>query len=74
MPLNNETETKEIINDLVDIKLRPFRKRELDTELKKLKRRKASGLDEITPEVLQTRKFDEKILRLCKCRNECRNE
>ena len=40
-----------IISKQLDIKLGPFTKEELDSVLKKIKNRKAAGLDEIPPEV-----------------------
>ena len=41
----------------LDIKQGPFMQEELDTILKKLKNRKAAGLDEIPPEVWKTRQI-----------------
>ena len=38
---------------------------ELDTVLRKIKNRKASGLDEMTPEEWKTREFDDIQLRHC---------
>ncbi len=38
---------------------------ELDSVLRKIKNRKASGLDEIPPEVWKTRQFDDILLRHC---------
>ena len=43
-----------IISKQLDIKLGPFTKEELDSVLKKIKNRKAAGLDEIPPEVWKT--------------------
>ena len=40
-----------IISKQVDIKLGPFTKEELDSVQRKIKNRKAAGLDEIPPEV-----------------------
>ena len=42
-----------------------FTKEELDSALRKIKNRKASGLDEIPPEVWKTRQFDDILLRHC---------
>ena len=42
----------------MDIKLGPFKQEELDSVPKKIKNRKAAGLDEIPPEVWKTRQFD----------------
>ena len=54
-----------IINKQLDIKLGPFTLEELDSVLKKIKNRKAAGLDEIPPEVWKTRQFDDILLRHC---------
>ena len=49
----------------MDIKLGPFTQEELDSVLRKIKNRKAAGLDEILPEVWKTRQFDDILLRYC---------
>ena len=54
-----------IISKQLDIKLGPFTKEELDSVLKKIKNRKAAGLDEIPPEVWKTRQFDDILLWQC---------
>ena len=55
-----------IISKQLDIKLGPFTKEELDSVLKKIKNRKAAGLDESPPpEVWKTRQFDDILLRQC---------
>ena len=54
-----------IISKQLDIKLGPFTQEELDSVLRKIKNRKAAGLDEIPPEVWKTRQFDEILLRHC---------
>ena len=54
-----------IISKQLDIKLGPFTLEELDSVLRKIKNRKAAGLDEIPPEVWKTRQFDEIQLRHC---------
>ena len=54
-----------IISKQLDIKLGPFTKEELNSVLKKIKNRKAAGLDEIPPEVWKTRQFDDILLRQC---------
>ena len=51
-----------IISKQLDIKLGPFTQEELDSVLRKIKNRKAAGLDEIPPEVWKTRQFDEILL------------
>ena len=53
-----------IISKQLDIKLGPFTQ-ELDSVLRKIKNRKAAGLDEIPPEVWKTRQFDDILLRHC---------
>ena len=60
----NEPITRIICKQL-DIKLGPFTKEELDSVLRKIKNRKAAGLDEIPPEVWKTRQFDDILLRQC---------
>ena len=54
-----------IISKQLHIKLGPFTKEELDSVLKKIKNRKAAGLDEILPEVWKTRQFDDILLWQC---------
>ena len=54
-----------IISKQLDIKLGPFTQEELDSVLRKIKDRKAAGLDEIPPEVWKTRQFDNILLRHC---------
>ena len=54
-----------IISKKLDIKLGPFTQEELDSVLRKIKNRKAAGLDEIPPEVWKTRQFDDILLRHC---------
>ena len=54
-----------IISKQLDIKLGPFTLEELDSVLKKIKNRKAAGLDEIPPEIWKTRQFDDILLRHC---------
>ena len=62
--VTHETITRIICKQL-DIKLGPFTQEELDPVLKKIKNRKAAGLDEIPPEVWKTRQFDDILLRHC---------
>ena len=48
-----------IISKQLNIKVGPFTQEKFDSELKKkIKNRKAAGLDEIPPEVWKTREFD----------------
>ena len=54
-----------IICKQLDIKLRPFTQEDLDSVLRKIKNRKAAGLDEIPPEIWKTRQFDDILLRHC---------
>ena len=54
-----------IISKQLDVKLGPFTKEELDMVLRRIKNRKAAGLDEIPPEVWKTRQFDDILLRQC---------
>ena len=54
--VTNEPITR-IISKQLDIKLGPFTKEELDSVLRKIKNRKAAGLDEIPPEIWKTRQF-----------------
>ena len=53
-----------IISKQLDIKQGPFTQ-ELDSVLRKIKNRKATGLDEIPPEVWKIRQFDDILLRHC---------
>ena len=62
--VTNEPLTR-IISKHLDIKLSPFTKEKLDLVIRKIKSRKAAGLDEIPPEVCKTRQFDEILLRKC---------
>ena len=54
-----------IISKQLDIKLGPFTLEEVDSVLRKIKNRKAAGLDEIPPKVWKTRQFDDILLRHC---------
>ena len=54
-----------IISKQLDIKLRQLTQEELDSVLRKIKNRKAAGLDEMPPEVWKTRQFDDILLRHC---------
>ena len=49
----------------LDIKLGPFTKEELDSVLRRIKNRKAAGLDEIPLEVWKTRQFNDILLKQC---------
>ena len=55
--LTHEPNTR-IISKQLNIKLWPFTQEELDSVLRKIKNRKAAGLDEIPPEVWKSRQFD----------------
>ena len=50
-------------NNQQDIRLGQFTQGELDVVIRKIKNRKAAGLDEISPEVWKTRKFEDLLLR-----------
>ena len=54
-----------IISKQLDIKLGPFTQGKLDSVLRKIKDKKAAGLDDIPPEVWKTRQFDDILLRHC---------
>ena len=55
-----------IISKQLDIKLGQFTQEELDSVLlRKIKNRKAAGLDEIPPEVWKIKQFDDTLLRHC---------
>ena len=54
-----------IISKQLDIKVGTFTREELDSVLKKIKNRKAAGLDEIPLEEWKTRQFDDILLRHC---------
>ena len=47
-----------IISKQLDIKLGPFIQKYFNSVLRKIKNRKAAGLDEMPPEVWKTRQFD----------------
>ena len=54
-----------IISKQLDIKIGPFTQEELNSVLRRIKNRKAAGLDEISPKVWKTRQFDDILLRHC---------
>ena len=54
-----------IISKQLGIKQGPFTLEELDSVLRKIKNRKATGLNEIPPEIWKTRQFDDILLRHC---------
>ena len=54
-----------IISKQLDIKLGQFMQEELVSVLRKIENRKVAGLDEIPPELLKTRQFDNILLRRC---------
>ena len=56
---------RRIICNQLDIKLGLFMQKELDLVLRKIKNKKAAGLDEIPPEVWKTREFDNILLQHC---------
>ena len=64
MKVTHEPITR-IISKQLDIKLGLFTQEDLDSVLRKIKNRKAAGLDEIPPEVWKTWQFDDILLRHC---------
>ena len=54
-----------IITKQLDIKLGQFTQEELDSVLRKIKNRKAAGLDEIPPEIWKTRQLNGILLWHC---------
>ena len=54
-----------IVSKQLDIKVGPFTQEELDSVLRKIKNRKAAGLDEIPVDVWKTRQFNDILLRYC---------
>ena len=52
-----------IISKKLDFELGPFTQEELDSVLRKIKNRKAAGLDKSRPEVWKTKQFDDTLLR-----------
>ena len=54
-----------IISNQLDLKLGLFTQEKIDSLRRKIKNRKATGVDEIPPEVWKTREFDDILLRLC---------
>ena len=64
-PKVTQEQIKRIISKQLDIKQGLFNLEELDSVLRKIKNRKATGLDEIPPEVWKTRQFDDILLRHC---------
>ena len=54
-----------IISKQLDIKLGPFIQEELYSVPRKIRNRKAAGLDEVPQEVWKTRKFDDILLQHC---------
>ena len=62
--VRDEPITKIICNQL-DIKLGQFTQEEHDSVLRKIKNRKAAGLDELPSEVWKTKESDDILLRHC---------
>ena len=54
-----------IISKQLDIKLGQFTQEEFNSVLRKIKNRKAAGLDKIPPEVWKTKEFDDILLQHC---------
>ena len=53
---------QKIIECQLDSRFEQFMEEELDTVLKRTKSRKAAGVNEISPEIWKTRKFDDILL------------
>ena len=64
-PVIKDQPIQQIIDNELPIKKGPFSEEELETVLKKLKNKKAPGLDEIPPEVWKTRRFNDILLKSC---------
>ena len=64
-PSESYTWTNHVISKHLDIKLGQFTQKEFNSVLRKIKDRKAAGLDEIPPEVWKTREFDDILLQHC---------
>ena len=61
-PKDTDEPITKIISHQLDIKLGKFMQEELNLILRKIKNRKAAGLEEIHPEVWKTRKFNNILL------------
>ena len=64
-PVIKDQPIQQIIDNQLPIKKGPFSEEELETVQKKLKNKKAPGLDEIPPEVWKTRRFNDILLKSC---------
>ena len=64
-PVIKDQPIQQIIDNELSIEKGPFSEEELETVLKKLKNKKAPGLDEIPPEVWKTRRFNDILLKSC---------
>ena len=51
-----------MFSNQLDVKVGKFTQEERDSVLRKIKNRKAAGLDEIAPEIWKTREFDDILL------------
>ena len=65
LPKVTDKPMTKIISNQVDIKLGQFIHEKLDSVLRKIKNRKAAGLDEIFAEIWKTREFDDILLWHC---------
>ena len=61
-PIVSDSTIEKVIEHELEIKIGPFNELELDLVLKKLKNKKAAGLDGIPIEVWKTGKFNDLIL------------
>ena len=64
-PTVSDRAIEKIIDQELPIKTGQFEEQELDIVLKKMKNKKAAGLDEIPPEVWKTGKFNDLLLYYC---------
>ena len=64
-PVIKDQPIQQIIDNELPMKKGPFSEEELETVLKKLKNKKAPGLDEIPPEVWKTKSFNDILLKSC---------
>ena len=64
-PIVSDSTIEKVIEHELEIKIGPFNELELDLVLKKLKNKKAAGLDGIPVEVWKTGKFNDLILYYC---------
>ena len=64
-PIVSDSSIEKVIEHRTEIKAGPFNELELDVVLKKVKSKKAAGLDGISPEIWETGKFNDLLLYYC---------